>query len=137
MHLYFDHGVLQAFLCGNITHTNYGPSNSYYYSLHLIFRLEKDTVDRRVNLLREEGIEFITNADIGKNVDVNELRANFDALSLCLGATKPRDLNVPGRELNGVHFAMVSRLYWPSMYSLTTATSFSPATLTIYLPRNF
>jgi glutamate synthase (NADPH/NADH) small chain len=71
-------------------------------------KLEKDTVDRRVNLLREEGIEFVTNADIGKNVDVNELRANFDALSLCLGATKPRDLEVKGRELTGVHFAMVS-----------------------------
>jgi len=71
-------------------------------------KLEKDTVDRRVNLLREEGIEFITNADIGKNVDVNELRTNFDALSLCLGATKPRDLPVPGRELKGVHYAMVS-----------------------------
>jgi len=69
-------------------------------------KLEKETVDRRVNLLREEGIEFITNADIGKNVDVNELRTNFDALSLCLGATKPRDLPVPGRELKGVHFAM-------------------------------
>ena len=70
-------------------------------------KLEKETVDRRVNLLREEGIEFVTNADIGKNVDVNELRTNFDALSLCMGATKPRDLPVPGRELNGVHFAMV------------------------------
>ena len=70
-------------------------------------KLEKDTVDRRVNLLREEGIEFVTNADIGKNVDVNELRANFDALSLCMGATKPRDLPVPGRDLKGVHFAMV------------------------------
>jgi glutamate synthase (NADPH/NADH) small chain len=70
-------------------------------------KLEKETVDRRVNLLREEGIEFITNADIGKNVDVNELRANYDALALCLGATKPRDLPVPGRELKGIHFAMV------------------------------
>jgi glutamate synthase (NADPH/NADH) small chain len=69
-------------------------------------KLEKDTVDRRVNLLREEGIEFVTNADIGKNVDVNELRANYDALTLTLGSTKPRDLPVPGRELNGVHFAM-------------------------------
>jgi glutamate synthase (NADPH) small chain len=70
-------------------------------------KLEKETVDRRVNLLREEGIEFITNADIGKNVDVNELRANYDALCLCLGSTKPRDLPVPGRDLKGVHFAMV------------------------------
>jgi len=71
-------------------------------------KLEKDTVDRRVNLLREEGIEFVTNADIGHNVDINELKANYDALALCLGATKPRDLPIPGRELKGVHFAMVS-----------------------------
>jgi len=69
-------------------------------------KLEKETVDRRVNLLREEGIEFVTNADVGVNVDVNELKANFDALCMCLGATKPRDLPVPGRELKGVHFAM-------------------------------
>jgi len=69
-------------------------------------KLEKDTVDRRVNLLREEGIEFVPNADIGRNVDVNEIRANYDALTLCLGATKPRDLPVPGRDLKGIHFAM-------------------------------
>eukprot|EP00934_Nitzschia_sp_Nitz4_P001792 Nitzschia sp. Nitz4//scaffold134_size62860//49054//51213//NITZ4_006335-RA/size62860-augustus-gene-0.63-mRNA-1//1//CDS//3329535517//1792//frame0 len=69
-------------------------------------KLEKDTVDRRVNLLREEGIEFITNANVGENVDANDLRDNFDAVCLCLGATKPRDLPVPGRELKGVHFAM-------------------------------
>ena len=70
-------------------------------------KLEKETVDRRVNLLREEGIEFITNANIGYNVDVNELKANFDALCLCVGSTKPRDLPVPGRDLQGIHFAMV------------------------------
>ena len=69
-------------------------------------KLEKETVDRRVNLLREEGIDFVTNADIGGNVDVNELRANYDALALTVGATKPRDLPVPGRDLKGVHFAM-------------------------------
>lgn len=69
-------------------------------------KLEKETVQRRVDLLREEGIEFVTNADIGVTVDVNELRANHDALVLCMGATKPRDLPVPGRELRGVHFAM-------------------------------
>jgi len=69
-------------------------------------KLEKETVDRRVNLLRDEGIEFVTNADIGKNVDINEIHANYDALALCLGSTKPRDLPVPGRDLNGVHFAM-------------------------------
>jgi glutamate synthase (NADPH/NADH) small chain len=69
-------------------------------------KLEKETVDRRVNLLREEGIEFVTNADIGNNVDVNELKSNYDAMALCLGSTKPRDLPVPGRDLKGVHFAM-------------------------------
>mmetsp|Transcript_18226 Transcript_18226/g.41550 ORF Transcript_18226/g.41550 Transcript_18226/m.41550 type:complete len:119 (-) Transcript_18226:1118-1474(-) len=70
-------------------------------------KLEKDTVQRRVNLLKEEGIEFVTNADIGKNVDVNEVKANYDAMCLTMGATKPRDLPIPGRELKGVHFAMV------------------------------
>jgi glutamate synthase (NADPH/NADH) small chain len=73
-------------------------------------KLEKETIDRRVNLLREEGIEFVTNANIGDNVDVNDLRTNFDALSLCIGATKPRDLPVPGRDLKGVHFAMVRQI---------------------------
>jgi len=69
-------------------------------------KLEKETVERRVNLLREEGIEFVTNADIGRTVDVNELRANNDAIALCMGATKPRDLPVPGRDFKGIHFAM-------------------------------
>ncbi|GKY90512.1 hypothetical protein MPSEU_000024900 [Mayamaea pseudoterrestris] len=69
-------------------------------------KLEKETVDRRVNLLREEGIEFVTNADVGQTVDVDELRAAHDAVVLAVGATKPRDLPVPGRELKGVHFAM-------------------------------
>lgn len=69
-------------------------------------KLEKETVERRVNLLREEGIEFVTNADIGRNVDINELKSNYDALALCVGSTKPRDLPIPGRELKGVYFAM-------------------------------
>jgi NADPH-dependent glutamate synthase beta subunit-like oxidoreductase len=73
-------------------------------------KLEKDTVDRRVDLLRKEGIEFVTNANIGKNIDIGELKNNHDALALCLGATKPRDLPIPGRDLKGVHFAMVSFL---------------------------
>lgn len=69
-------------------------------------KLDKDKVERRVNLLREEGIEFITNAHIGVNIDVNDLKASHDALVLCIGSTMPRDLQIPGRELNGVHFAM-------------------------------
>ncbi|KAJ8601028.1 hypothetical protein CTAYLR_007954 [Chrysophaeum taylorii] len=69
-------------------------------------KLEKEKVQRRVDLLAEEGIEFVPNANIGVNVDVNVLRANSDALVLAVGSTTPRDLPVPGREGNGIHFAM-------------------------------
>jgi len=69
-------------------------------------KLDKQVVDRRVALLRESGIRFVTNADVGNNVDAAELRASHDALLLTTGATNPRDLKIPGRELAGVHFAM-------------------------------
>ena len=69
-------------------------------------KLDKDKVLRRVTLLEEEGIEFVPNANIGVNIDVNDLKANNDALVLAMGSTMPRDLQVPGRELSGVHFAM-------------------------------
>jgi NAD(P)H-dependent glutamate synthase small subunit len=69
-------------------------------------KLDKDTVQRRIDLLAEEGIEFVTNANIGADIDVNDLRAANDAIVLTVGATKPRDLPVPGRELKGIHFAM-------------------------------
>ena len=69
-------------------------------------KLDKDTVDRRVNLLREEGIEFVTDAHVGVNLDIQELRDANDAIALCCGATSPRDLPIPGRELDGIHFAM-------------------------------
>ncbi|HUL80629.1 MAG TPA: glutamate synthase subunit beta, partial [Gammaproteobacteria bacterium] len=69
-------------------------------------KLDKQVVNRRVDLLRESGIRFVTNADVGKNVDAAELRGKHDALLLTTGATQPRDLKVPGRELGGVHFAM-------------------------------
>jgi NADPH-dependent glutamate synthase beta subunit-like oxidoreductase len=68
-------------------------------------KLDKFKVDRRVDMLHQEGIEFVTNANIGVNVDVQDLKANHDALVLCAGSTMPRDLQIPGRELNGVHFA--------------------------------
>ncbi|MGH7885708.1 MAG: glutamate synthase subunit beta [Thermodesulfobacteriota bacterium] len=68
--------------------------------------LDKDIVDRRVDILSKEGIEFITNAEVGKNIDGNDLIKEFDAVVICTGATKPRDLPIDGRELNGIHFAM-------------------------------
>ncbi len=69
-------------------------------------KLDKGVVERRLDLLREEGIEFVTNAHVGVNVDIKELYEKSDALLLACGATKPRDLPIPGRELSGIHFAM-------------------------------
>ena len=69
------------------------------------FKLEKRVIDRRLEVMRAEGIEFRTNAHVGKNVPAAELK-KFDAIVLCGGATKPRDLPVPGRDLAGVHYAM-------------------------------
>jgi NADPH-dependent glutamate synthase beta subunit-like oxidoreductase len=69
-------------------------------------KLDKDKVLRRVNMLSEEGIEFVTQANIGTSVDVRDLKANNDAIVLAIGSTMPRDLPIPGRELDGVHFAM-------------------------------
>ncbi len=69
-------------------------------------KLQKELVQRRVDLLADEGIVFVTNTEVGKDVSVEQLEKDFDAVVLCIGATVPRDLPVEGRELNGVHFAM-------------------------------
>ena len=69
-------------------------------------KLEKSLVDRRVDLMRSSGINFHTGIDVGRNTDAVELKTDHDALLLATGATNPRDLGVPGRDLTGVHFAM-------------------------------
>ena len=70
------------------------------------FKMDKSLIDRRLDLLEKEGIEFITGADVGGSIPADELSADYDAVVLTIGALKHRDLPVPGRELNGVHFAM-------------------------------
>ncbi len=70
------------------------------------FKLEKSRVWRRIDQMKAEGVEFRTGANVGVNVPVNELREKYDAILLTGGATHPRDLAIPGRELKGVHFAM-------------------------------
>jgi len=70
------------------------------------FKLEKDVVRRRVAQMEAEGIVFRTGVSVGDDVTAAELRDQFDAICLTGGATVPRDLPVPGRELDGVHFAM-------------------------------
>jgi glutamate synthase (NADPH/NADH) small chain len=70
------------------------------------FKMEKHLVHRRVEQMRGEGVTFRTSVNVGVDMTVRELRQNFDAVCLAGGARKPRDLPVPGRELDGVHFAM-------------------------------
>ncbi len=70
------------------------------------FKLEKHIVDRRLKQMSAEGVKFVTNADIGNNVAVEDLRHEFHAIVLAGGAEQPRDLKVPGRELKGIHYAM-------------------------------
>ena len=69
-------------------------------------KLDKDVVQRRVDLLAEEGIDFKTNVEVGKDITSDELKSSYDAVVIATGATKPRDLDVEGRNLKGVHFAM-------------------------------
>ena len=70
------------------------------------FKLEKHILERRLQQLVEEGIEFVNNAHVGVDVSVAELRRNHDALLLAGGAEQPRDLPLPGRELKGIHYAV-------------------------------
>ena len=70
------------------------------------FKLEKRVLDRRLEQMTEEGVKFQVNAHVGVSVPVEDLRKEFEALLLAGGAESPRDLRVPGRELNGIHFAM-------------------------------
>ncbi len=67
---------------------------------------KKEVVERRVELMRREGVEFVVKCEVGVGFSAEDLRKDFDAIVLCGGATKPRDLPVPGRELKGIHFAM-------------------------------
>jgi glutamate synthase (NADPH) small chain len=70
------------------------------------FKLEKWVVDRRIKLMEEEGIVFKCHANVGVNVSINDLLREFNAIVLAGGSTSARNLFIPGRELNGVHFAM-------------------------------
>ena len=69
-------------------------------------KLDKKIVQRRINLMKEAGITFVVGTEVGKDYPVEQLKQEFDAVVLCCGATMPRDLQVEGRELKGVHFAM-------------------------------
>ena len=69
-------------------------------------KLDKGVVQRRLDLLSAAGVKFVTDADVGKNIDPKQLMNEHDAVLLATGATKPRDLPIPGRDLKGIHVAM-------------------------------
>ncbi|OJV35960.1 MAG: glutamate synthase [Bacteroidales bacterium 36-12] len=70
------------------------------------FKLNKGIVERRVSVLREEGVVFKVNMEIGKDISAEKLLADYDAICLAVGAGKPRDLPIEGREMRGIHFAL-------------------------------
>tara|TARA_B110001454_G_scaffold219204_1_gene252275 strand:+ start:94154 stop:95473 length:1320 start_codon:yes stop_codon:yes gene_type:complete len=70
------------------------------------FKFEKWRIDRRLQQMKQEGVEFKTGVSIGSDISFDEIKSQFDAIGLATGAEKPRDLTIPGRDLSGVHFAM-------------------------------
>ena len=69
-------------------------------------KLDKKVIDRRLELMEAEGIEFVTNANVGENVSAEKLMKEYDAVVLACGASNPRDINVPGRDAKGIYFAV-------------------------------
>ncbi len=70
------------------------------------FKLSMEVIDRKINLMAEAGVQFIVNAHVGVDINAQQLRQEYDAVLLTGGSTVPRNLPIPGRELNGVYFAM-------------------------------
>lgn len=70
------------------------------------FKLEKWVVDRRTQIMDEEGVRFKINAEVGKTINPDMLKDDFDSIVVCTGSTVPRNLPIPGRELKGIHYAM-------------------------------
>jgi len=89
------------------------------------FKMEKRIVDRRLEQMETEGVKFVINAHVGHSIPVEDLQREFDAILLAGGAEAPRDLSVPGRELNGIHFAME---YLPQSNQRCHGDSIDPAT---------
>lgn len=69
-------------------------------------KLEKRIIDRKINIMKEEGVIFITGADVGKTFQVSKLKKEYDRVILACGASNPRDIKVPGRESKGIYFAV-------------------------------
>ena len=69
-------------------------------------KLEKQIIDRKINIMKEEGVTFVTGTDIGKDIKASKLLHDFDRVVLACGASNPRDINAPGRDAKGIYFAV-------------------------------
>lgn len=69
-------------------------------------KLEKHTIDRKINVMKEEGVTFVTGADVGRGYKAGRLKREFDSIILACGASNPRDIQVPGRDAEGIYFAV-------------------------------
>lgn len=69
-------------------------------------KLEKDIIERKISIMEEEGVEFETCVNVGKDITASEMFKNYDRVILACGASNPRDINVPGRDANGIYFAV-------------------------------
>ena len=103
--LYAAEALNRAGFQVTVFEANHKPGGLLRYGIP-DFKLDKSVVDRRIALMRQAGIEFTTDCRIGLDVAGQYLRRNFDAIVLAIGTACARDLNIPGRELDGVHFAL-------------------------------
>ena len=69
-------------------------------------KLEKQIIDRKIDMMKAEGVEFVVNTDVGKDKKAAEILKDYDRVILACGASNPRDIKVPGRELKGIYFAV-------------------------------
>lgn len=83
-------------------------------------KLEKEVIDRKISIMKEEGVEFKTGVNVGKDVKAKKLLDEYDRVILCCGASNPRDIKVKGREAKGIYFA-VDFLKSTTKHCLTTA----------------
>ena len=86
--------------------------------------------------MAKEGIRFITNANVGQDISAEELYKNNDAVLLCMGATRPRDLPIPGRQSKGIHFAMEFLQSWQQFQWGDQVDSISGTVTEIYTVHN-
>ena len=75
------------------------------YGIHNM-KLEKHIIDRKLNVMKDEGVEFVTEANIGQNIKAKKIMDDYDAVVLAVGASNPRDINAPGRDADGIYFAV-------------------------------